>query len=133
MNLHSLRRSHPSRAVALVLSLVLALLLLGGWGQVHRALHPASTAAAVLASGSAPVQASEQGSHHSHAGHPLGHESGGNLCVLLDHLADGAALTAALTQPPAFLPSTGLPLSAGQAAPLAAPRPFDARAPPPLA
>jgi len=120
-----------------VLALVLALLLLGGWGQVHRALHPPSTAAAVLASASAPAQGmgqgSEQSPHHSHAGHPLGHASGGSLCLLLDHLADGTALAWTLPLPVAFAVSAGLPLPASQAARLEAPRPFDPRAPPPLA
>jgi len=120
-----------------VLALVLALLLLGGWGQVHRALHPPSTAAAVLESASAPAQGmgqgSEQCSQHSHAGHSLGHESGGSLCLLLDHLAAGTALASTLPLPAAFAVSAGLPLPASQAAPLEAPRPFHARAPPPLA
>lgn len=120
-----------------MLALVLALLLLGGWGQVHRALHPPSTAAAVLESASAPAQGmgqgSEQSPHHSHAGHHLGHESGGSLCLLLDHLADSTALASTQQLPVAFAATAGLALPASQAAPLEALRPFDARAPPPLA
>ncbi len=137
MNLHCLHRSHPSWAKALALALALALLLLGGWGQVHRVLHPASAAAALLANPSAtahgPGPGSEQGSQHSHAGHHLGHESGSSLCLLVDHLADGTAITATLPLPVPFAASAEPPLPAWRAAPLQAPRPFDARAPPPLA
>ena len=66
------------------MALVLGLLLLTGWGQVHRVLHPATpvfTAAAHADAGKAPL---------------VGHEEGSGLCQLLDHLSQGAAPVPAL-------------------------------------
>lgn len=117
MNLHSLRR--PQKPWALCL--VLALLLLTGWGQVHRVMHPGATAATVLAD-----------AHHGHGQPALhaGHEAGGGLCLLLDHLADGTA-----TLPPLLLVTAcpavpALPEPRAQGALAAEARPFDARGPP---
>ena len=81
MNFSRLRQHRQPRALALVL----ALLLLTGWGQVHRVLHPAAapvfTAAAQTDDGQVP--------HASHA-------EGSGLCQLLDHLSQGAAPVPAL-------------------------------------
>ncbi len=105
------------------MALVLALLLLTGWGQVHRVLHPAA-AAPVLA---AAAQAD--------AGHvpSVGHEEGSGLCQLLDHLSQGSApvpalaTLAAMPLPP--LPAAWTPrLRHG-----VDPAPFEARGPPHLA
>lgn len=110
--------------------MALALLLLSGWGQVHRVQHPGATAASVLAPGG---PAAESVAEHAHAGHSLGHEAGGSLCLLLDHLADGTALTSAPQLPPASGPSALLPQPDFLAATQQGLRPFDARGPPSLA
>lgn len=125
MNLLSLHRSRQLWALALAL----ALLLLGGWGQVHRVLHPGVATASQLAS----AWTGGQPAAHPHAEHGLGHESGGKLCLLFDHLADGTAFTStpqlpAASGPSASLPDAGIPAATG---PLW--RPFDARGPPALA
>ena len=66
------------------LALVLALLWLTGWGQAHRVLHLGSAVPA-LSSLSAAVGVQDGPA-------PLGgHEEGGTLCQLLDHLSQGAA------------------------------------------
>ena len=101
------------------MALVLALLLLTGWGQVHRVLHPGAapvfTAAAQADADKAP---------------PVGHEEGGGLCQLLDHLSQGSgpvpvlATMAAIPLPP--LQATRTPRSR-HGVDLA---PFEARGPP---
>jgi len=110
--------------------MALALLLLSGWGQVHRVQHPGATAASVLALGG---PAAESVAEHAHAGHSLGHEAGGSLCLLFDHLADGTAFTSTPQPPLASGPSAQLSLPDVQAATQQRLRPFDARGPPPLA
>ena len=104
------------------MALVLALLLLTGWGQVHRVLHPAAapvfTAAAQADADKAPL---------------VGHEEGGGLCQLLDHLSQGSAPVPALAtlaaMPLPLLQATWTPRSRHGVA-LA---PFEARGPPHLA
>lgn len=125
MKLRVLNRSRPLWPFALAL----ALLLLSGWGQVHRVLHPGATAATVLASASAVGQVAA----NPQADHGLGHESGGSLCLLFDHLADGTALTSIPLLPPACGPSAALPKACIPAATRLLWRPFDARGPPVLA
>ena len=130
MNWHRLRRPRLPWALALGL----ALLLLSGWGQVHRVLHPGVTAVHVLSQSPSTAHSTA----NSTSGSPLaavhlGHEAEGGLCLLLDHLAEGSA---ALLSPvlalagaaPATLPQSFIP-----AVRTAQPRPFDARGPPRLA
>ena len=113
MNFSTLRQHQQPWALALVL----ALLLLTGWGQVHRVLHPGAAAWSVESSLKA-------------TGHALAHEDGSSLCQLLDHLSHDAGpaqapLLALLALPPA------LPVLAMlQGASSLSPRHFDARAPP---
>jgi len=125
VNTNSLHRHRQLWALALTL----ALLLLSGWGQVHRVLHPGATAASVLAS----AEAARQPAAHPHAEHGLGHESGGSLCLLFDHLADGTAFTSAPVLPVAGGPSASFSDACIPAATRSLWRPFDARGPPPLA
>ena len=105
------------------MALVLALLLLTGWGQVHRVLHP-GTAAHLLA-GSADASHADAGK-----GLPTGHEEGSGLCQLLDHLSHGAApvpvlaTLAAMPLPPLQPAWTPLSHHAVERAP------FEARGPP---
>lgn len=130
MNLHSLRRSRRPWALALVL----AVLLLASWGQMHRVLHPQTSAVSALPAAPGSGHGHGHGHGHLHDAHtPLGHPAGGGLCVLFDHLADGnAALQVpslpSLSRPPAcLLQPVHLSLAAVHA------KPFDARGPPPLA
>ena len=101
------------------MALVLALLLLAGWGQVHRVLHPGVVA----------VQAS-MADAQAHKALPGGHEEGGSLCQLLDHLSHGdapvpaVAALAAMPLPPASPVWTPLRRHAS------VPAPFEARGPP---
>ncbi len=125
MNTNFLHRHRQLGALALTL----ALLLLSGWGQVHRVLHPGATAASVLVNASTAGQPAA----HPHAEHSLGHEAGGSLCLLFDHLADGTAFTSTPLLPVADGPSASLPDAILAADPRPHWRPFDARGPPPLA
>jgi len=111
------------------LALTLALLLVSGWGQVHRVLHPGATAASLLAS----VSYGGQPAAHPHAEHGLGHEAGGSLCLLFDHLADGTAFTSTPLLSVADGPPASLPYASMAADPGPHWRPFDARGPPALA
>ena len=100
------------------MALVLALLLLTGWGQVHRALHPGALALTVADAGG---KAASPG---------LADEDGSGLCQLLDHLSHGAgpAQTLWLTFA-AALPAIAQAMHfAGRYAVLR--RGFDARGPP---
>ena len=120
MNFSRLRQHRQPWAIALML----ALLLLTGWGQVHRVLHTGSTAQV--------VQPQPDGLQTGNA-HLAGHEDGGNLCQLLDHLSQGSAPVSALGIP-AVLP---LPFMQAAWAPLERHAlvlsPFEARGPPHLA
>ena len=109
-------------------ALVLALLWLTGWGQVHKVLHPqASMVSAVATSTAAAAH------DHGALGRHVGHEAGGQLCLLLDHLAEGSAPAQGLVLLPAGLP-TAQPLeTAVWRAAQAAARLFDAQGPPFLA
>ncbi len=112
----------------LALVLAMALLLLVGWGQVHRVLHPAGTAV------SAPLSAPGAGhAHHHDAERHLGHAAGGALCLLADHLADGVAAMQPPGLPMASRPSACLPQPGQSPVAAAQARPFDARGPPSLA
>lgn len=114
----TLRRTFARHALATALLLALALLLVSGWGQIHRVLHPGGTAVAVASDG---AKASASG---------WGHEDGSGLCQLLDQLTHGDAPVAA--------PAWALPVaehvtpaaSARAVVWVARPRGFDARAPP---
>jgi hypothetical protein len=111
------------------MALVLALLLLTGWGQVHRVLHPA-TAVPVLAAAADAAKTPDAGTAKA----PLaGHEEGSGLCQLLDHLSQGSApapvLAALAAMPLPLLQATWTPRSRHGVA-LA---PFEARGPPHLA
>lgn len=114
----------------MALAMALALLLLSGWGQVHRVQHPVATAASVLDIG---VHAAAPEAGHADADHGLEHEAGGSLCLLFDHLADGTAFTSTSQAPLASGPSVLLSLPDFRVATLQQLRPFDARGPPPLA
>lgn len=127
MNGHRLPHSRPSWALALAL----ALLLLTGWGQVHRVLHPGVTAAHVLSEAAASAQTSY--SAHLQAPVHLGHEAEGGLCLLLDHLADGSVPLASPVLPMAGPPPASVPGPLVLSLPAASPRPFHARGPPLLA
>ena len=120
MNFSRLRQHRQPWAIALVL----ALLLLTGWGQVHRVLH-AGSAVPVL-------QAQADGAQTGNV-HLAGHEEGGSLCQLLDHLSQGSAPVSAQGTP-AVLP---LPLMQTAWANLERHAlvlsPFEARGPPHLA
>jgi hypothetical protein len=102
------------------LALVLALLVLTGWGQVHRALHAVTQDAAVAA--------------QQHAGvHAAGHDAGSSLCALLDHLSLGAAATRVAVLPPVWRWPTGLARQAPASVQWVQTAAFDARGPPLLA
>ena len=115
-------RLHPHRQ-PWALALVLALLLLTGWGQVHRVLHPGAPFPVLSATADAQVHQAPQG----------GHEEGSGLCQLLDHLSQGSAPVSVLS------PVAVMPLPQVQTA--WTPRwrhvlvlaPFEARGPPHLA
>lgn len=96
--------------------LVLAVLWLTLWGQLHRTLHP-------LALGQ---QAQPEVLAASH----LGHDEGSGLCHLLDHLGDGTGLPSLPgLSLGAAAPTRALALAASTLA-WAWPRLCDARAPP---
>ena len=107
-----------------VIALVLALLLLTGWGQVHRVLH---TGIAL------PLFQAQADGVQTGKAHLASHEEGSSLCQLLDHLSQGSV--------PVSAPSTSavLPLPLMQAAWATLERqalvlsPFEARGPPHLA
>lgn len=125
MNFSRLRQHRQPWALALVL----ALLLLTGWGQVHRVLHPVATAP-VLAAAADAAQPTAAGTAKAAL---AGHEEGGGLCQLLDHLSQGAAPMPVLATLPAMplppLPAAWTPrLRHG-----VDPAPFEARGPPHLA
>ena len=109
------------------MALVLALLLLTGWGQVHRVLHTGSAVQVV------PVLQQQADGVQTGKVHLAGHEEGGSLCQLLDHLSQGSAPVSAPSTP-AVLP---LPLLQAAWAPLERHAlvlsPFEARGPPHLA
>ena len=86
MNFSRLRQHRQPWAIALVL----ALLLLTGWGQLHRVLHTGS-AVQVVQMQADGVQTGKV--------HLAGHEEGGSLCQLLDHLSQGSAPVSALGSP----------------------------------
>ena len=102
---------------------MLALLLLTGWGQVHRVLHPGAAFPGLSATADAQV----------HKALAAGHEEGSGLCHLLDHLSQGSA--------PVSVWSTAAVMLLPQLQTAWAPRwrhvlvlaPFEARGPPPLA
>jgi len=131
VNLHSLRRSRHAWALALVL----AVLLLASWGQVHRVLHPQT--AAVSAQPAALSSGHGAGHGHAHDAHgalgALGHAAGGSLCVLFDHLADGTATLQVPHLPLFSRPSACPPQPVHRSLAAVHTRPFDARGPPPLA
>lgn len=106
------------RAWLWALVLVWAVLLVGGWGHVHRVLHP----------GLPSLGVSEASAQKGFAG--LADEDGSSLCQLLDHLsqASGLPLTLALALPLA-LPSLPVRLFV-RAVPSLSPQAFQARAPP---
>ncbi len=120
MNFSRLRQHRQPWAIALVL----ALLLLTGWGQVHRVLH---------VGGAVQVVQPQTDGVQTGKAHLAGHEEGSSLCQLLDHLSQGSA--------PVSTPSTPavLTLPLLQAAWTALERhalvlsPFEARGPPHLA
>ncbi len=121
--------SPSSRRSPWALALVLALLVLSAWGQLHRVLHagPAPAAVAALAqSGTAEAA-------HSADGAVGGHDEGSSLCQLLDQLSQGAGLL------PGFAPALAqaqpaAPVGLRAMRPPAGPwRTFAARDPPPLA
>ena len=119
MNFSRLRQYRQPWAIALVL----ALLWLTGWGQVHRVLHLGNAAPALVqladtAGGKAAI---------------AGHEDGGSLCQLLDHLSHGDSSTPApLTWLAPALPQDQPP-QAVCAQPVLTPAAFQARGPPHLA
>ena len=117
MTLNTLRRPQKPWALALAL----ALLLLTGWGQVHRVLHPAATTATVLA---------DSRSGQDQAALHVGHESAGGLCLLLDHLADGTAVLHSPLLALASSPLQVLPVQRTAQSGAVQARPFDARGPP---
>lgn len=126
MHFSQLRQAAPRWA----LGLALALLLLTGWGQVHRVIHPGVSAAAVLASAGAQAAAPAQDEGPTlHAGHA----AGDSRCLLLDHLAEGAAPLQTPLRSIADQPAAPMPWLDRPAVSLLAGRPFDARGPPPLA
>ena len=120
MNFSRLHQHRQPWAIALVL----ALLLLTGWGQVHRVLHT-GTAVPVFQAQADGVQAGKA--------HLASHEEGSSLCQLLDHLSQGSAPVSALGSL-AVLP---LPLMQSAWANLERHAlvlsPFEARGPPRLA
>ena len=96
--------------------LVLAVLWLTLWGQLHRTLHPA--------------ELGQQAEPEVFAAAHLGHDEGTGLCHLLDHLSDGAgplALVALVL--PAAAPPQLRPLAVSTLT-LSAPPWGEARAPP---
>ena len=120
MNFSRLRQHRQPWAIALVL----ALLLLTGWGQVHRVLH---TGSAVQIGQSQP-DAPQLGKVHL-----AGHEEGSSLCQLLDHLSQGSAPVSVpdilAVLPLSLVPALWAPLE-WHALVLS---PFEARGPPHLA
>ncbi len=130
MNLHSLRRSRRPWALALVL----AVLLLASWGQMHRVLHPQTSAVSALPAAPGSGHGHGHGHGHLHDAHtPLGHAAGGGLCVLFDHLADGTATLQVPHLPLLGRPSACPPQPVHLSLAAVHARPFDARGPPPLA
>jgi hypothetical protein len=104
-----------------VWTLVLAVLLSVGWGQVHRVLHLGTQALAV-------TDAAVGTAAHGVPG--LADEDGSGLCKLLDQLTHGAGPVQTLASVPLCLPalSTGaLPVAWVQTL---RGRNFDARGPP---
>lgn len=122
MNFSSFHRHRQAWAFALVL----VMLWLGGWGQVHRVLHAGAAAVVQPEATEASWQASLQAGMASH-------EDGGGLCQLLDHLSHGAALGSAggdlAVAPPPLGPAPA-PVRTGRAVD---PAVFEARGPPRLA
>ena len=108
------------------IALVLVMLWLGSWGQVHRVLHAGAVTVAAPVAAEASWQTSLQAGLASH-------EEGGSLCQLLDHLSQGSAPVPALATLPAMplppLLATWTPRSR-HGVDLA---PFEARGPPHLA
>ena len=118
MNALQSPRHRSPWALARALALALAVLLLGGWGQVHRVLHPGVP---TLSAAERPAQAAPAG---------LAHDEGGSLCQLLDHLSHGCGLPTVLALAlPLAPPLAPLPLLA-QRAPSFTLLAFEARAPP---
>ena len=98
------------------LPLVLAVLWLTLWGQLHRTLHP--------------VALGQQAQPEVLAASHLGHDEGSGLCHLLDHLGDGTGLPSLPgLSLGAAAPTRALALAASTLA-WAWPRLCDARAPP---
>ena len=120
MNFSSLRQHRQPWAIALVL----ALLLLTGWGQVHRVLHTGSAL---------PVFQAQADGVQADKAHLAGHEEGSSLCQLLDHLSQGSAPVSApdilAVLPLSLMPALWAPLE-WHALVLS---PFEARGPPHLA
>lgn len=93
MNFSRLRQHRQPWAIALVL----ALLLLTGWGQVHRVLHMGGAVPVV------PVLQQQADGVQAGKAHLASHEEGSSLCQLLDHLSQGSAPVSAQGTP-AVLP-----------------------------
>ena len=113
MNSSTLRQHKQLWALALVL----ALLLLTAWGQVHRVLHSGATTWSSDSASKAVAPA-------------LVDEDGGSLCQLLDHLSHGAGPVQVVALAFAAVQSAVLPWSRVERVHLAQNRRFDARAPP---
>lgn len=96
--------------------LVLAVLWLTLWGQLHRTLHPA--------------ELGQQAEPEVFAAAHLGHDEGTGLCHLLDHLSDGVGPLALSWLPPLSAAATPWRLAHCQGLARAQPRLCDARAPP---
>ena len=96
--------------------LVLALLWLTLWGQLHRTLHPA--------------ELGQLAEPEVFAAAHLGHDEGTGLCHLLDHLSDSAGPLAQPALPLLCAAPTPWLVAHGQRLTLAQPRLCDARAPP---
>ena len=120
MNFSRLRQQRQPWAIALVL----ALLLLTGWGQLHRVLHTGSAAQVVQPQ----VDGLQTGKVHL-----AGHEEGGSLCQLLDHLSQGSTPVSAPSTPAVQPLSCMLVSWASLERHALVLSPFEARGPPHLA
>ncbi len=108
------------------IALVLVMLWLGSWGQVHRVLHAGAVTVAAPVAAEASWQTSLQAGLASH-------EEGGSLCQLLDHLSHGAALGSVGSLVAAVPAPVGPPPAPVRAWRPSAPAVFEARGPPSLA
>ena len=117
MHFSRLRQHRQPWAIALAL----ALLLLTGWGQVHRVLHTG---------GAVQVLPPQADSLQTGKAHLAGHDEGGSLCQLLDHLSQSSTPVSAPSTPAVL----SLPLAQAAWANLERHAlvlsPFEARGPP---